>query len=224
MSYEFGTNWARFADKTGPVIGPLMGYEVLTAFFLEAGFLGIMLFGRERVGPRRALRRHPAGRHRHADQRVLDPGGEFLDADAAGLHADPGRTLPAGRLVADHLQSVLPVSPRAHGDRILSDGRVRGRCGRRVSSAARRAEPGGTADVLDGDVDGGGGRAAPAAGRRPARAEHAAIPAGEDRRARGRLGHPARHAADPVRHAEHAAGAHRLGGGDPASRRAGPDP
>jgi cytochrome bd ubiquinol oxidase subunit I len=50
MAYEFGTNWSRFADKTGPVIGPLMGYEVLTAFFLEAGFLGIMLFGRQRVG------------------------------------------------------------------------------------------------------------------------------------------------------------------------------
>jgi cytochrome bd ubiquinol oxidase subunit I len=50
MSYEFGTNWASFADKAGPIVGPLMGYEVLTAFFLEAGFLGIMLFGRERVG------------------------------------------------------------------------------------------------------------------------------------------------------------------------------
>ena len=52
MSYQFGTNWAVFSDKAGPVIGPLMGYEVLSAFFLEAGFLGIMLFGRERVGPR----------------------------------------------------------------------------------------------------------------------------------------------------------------------------
>jgi cytochrome bd ubiquinol oxidase subunit I len=52
MSYQFGTNWAAFADKAGPVIGPLMGYEVLTAFFLEAGFLGIMLFGLKRVGPR----------------------------------------------------------------------------------------------------------------------------------------------------------------------------
>ncbi|QPF84641.1 cytochrome ubiquinol oxidase subunit I [Bradyrhizobium genosp. L] len=52
MSYQFGTNWAAFADKTGPVIGPLMAYEVLTAFFLEAGFLGVMLFGLERVGPR----------------------------------------------------------------------------------------------------------------------------------------------------------------------------
>jgi cytochrome d ubiquinol oxidase subunit I len=51
MSYEFGTNWSVFADKAGPVIGPLMGYEVLTAFFLEAGFLGIMLFGLRKVGP-----------------------------------------------------------------------------------------------------------------------------------------------------------------------------
>lgn len=52
MSYQFGTNWSVFSDKAGPVIGPLMGYEVLSAFFLEAGFLGVMLFGRHRVGPR----------------------------------------------------------------------------------------------------------------------------------------------------------------------------
>ena len=50
MSYQFGTNWSAFSDKAGPVIGPLMGYEVLTAFFLEAGFLGVMLFGLRRVG------------------------------------------------------------------------------------------------------------------------------------------------------------------------------
>jgi cytochrome bd ubiquinol oxidase subunit I len=52
MSYQFGTNWSVFSDKTGPVLGPLMGYEVLSAFFLEAGFLGVMLFGMERVGKR----------------------------------------------------------------------------------------------------------------------------------------------------------------------------
>ncbi|WP_458758428.1 cytochrome ubiquinol oxidase subunit I [Afipia sp. TerB] len=52
MSYQFGTNWSVFSDKTGPVIGPLMAYEVLTAFFLEAGFLGVMLFGLNRVGHR----------------------------------------------------------------------------------------------------------------------------------------------------------------------------
>ncbi|MWB79590.1 cytochrome ubiquinol oxidase subunit I [Pseudooceanicola sp. 216_PA32_1] len=50
MSYQFGTNWSVFSDRAGPVIGPLMAYEVLTAFFLEAGFLGIMLFGRDKVG------------------------------------------------------------------------------------------------------------------------------------------------------------------------------
>jgi len=52
MSYQFGTNWSVFSDKAGPVIGPLMAYEVLTAFFLEAGFLGVMLFGMEKVGKR----------------------------------------------------------------------------------------------------------------------------------------------------------------------------
>ena len=50
MSYQFGTNWSVFSDKAGAVIGPLMGYEVLSAFFLEAGFLGVMLFGEKRVG------------------------------------------------------------------------------------------------------------------------------------------------------------------------------
>jgi cytochrome d ubiquinol oxidase subunit I len=52
MSYQFGTNWSVFSDKAGPVIGPLMAYEVLTAFFLEAGFLGVMLFGINKVGKR----------------------------------------------------------------------------------------------------------------------------------------------------------------------------
>jgi cytochrome d ubiquinol oxidase subunit I len=50
MSYEFGTNWSQFAEKAGPVLGPLLAYEVMTAFFLEAGFLGVMLFGMSRVG------------------------------------------------------------------------------------------------------------------------------------------------------------------------------
>ncbi len=50
MSYEFGTNWSVFSAKAGPVVGPLMAYEVLTAFFLEAGFLGVMLFGIRKVG------------------------------------------------------------------------------------------------------------------------------------------------------------------------------
>jgi cytochrome d ubiquinol oxidase subunit I len=52
MSFQFGTNWSAFSDKAANVLGPLLGYEVLTAFFLEASFLGIMLFGWNRVGPK----------------------------------------------------------------------------------------------------------------------------------------------------------------------------
>ena len=51
LSYEFGTNWSHFSVVVGNVIGPLIGYEVLTAFFLEASFLGVMLFGWQRVPP-----------------------------------------------------------------------------------------------------------------------------------------------------------------------------
>lgn len=50
MSYQFGTNWSQFSEKVGNVLGPLLGFEVMTAFFLEASFLAIMLFGWNRVG------------------------------------------------------------------------------------------------------------------------------------------------------------------------------
>ena len=51
MAYEFGTNWSGFATFAGNITGPLLTYEVLTAFFLEAGFLGVMIFGMKKVGP-----------------------------------------------------------------------------------------------------------------------------------------------------------------------------
>ena len=69
MSYQFGTNWSQYAAKAGPVIGPVMAYEVLTAFFLEAGFLGVMLFGMERVG-----------RKLHMFATCMVAGGTFLSA------------------------------------------------------------------------------------------------------------------------------------------------
>jgi cytochrome d ubiquinol oxidase subunit I len=52
MSFQFGTNWARLSEQAGNILGPLLAYEVLTAFFLEATFLGVMLFGWRRVSPR----------------------------------------------------------------------------------------------------------------------------------------------------------------------------
>lgn len=52
LEYQFGLNWSRLSVQAGDILGPLMFYEVLAAFFLEAGFLGIMLFGLKKVGPR----------------------------------------------------------------------------------------------------------------------------------------------------------------------------
>ncbi len=52
MSFQFGTNWPGFMERVGDIAGPLLGYEVLTAFFLEAGFLGVMLFGHGKVSER----------------------------------------------------------------------------------------------------------------------------------------------------------------------------
>jgi len=52
MAFQFGTNWGVLAERTGPIQGPLLGYEAFTAFMLEATFFGVMLLGRDRVGPR----------------------------------------------------------------------------------------------------------------------------------------------------------------------------
>ena len=88
MSYQFGTNWAVFADKTAPVLGPLLGYEVLTAFFLEAGFLGVMLFGLNRVG-----------KGLHYTATCLVAGGTLLSAFWI-LAANSWMHTPAGHIVA----------------------------------------------------------------------------------------------------------------------------
>lgn len=82
LSFEFGLAFSRFAEMAGPAIGPLIALEVLTAFFLEAGFLGIMLFGLHRVGPKAALLRDVYGCCRHASLSLVDTFGKQLDADA----------------------------------------------------------------------------------------------------------------------------------------------
>ena len=94
MSYQFGTNWSVFSDKAGPVLGPLMGYEVLSAFFLEAGFLGVMLFGRDRVGPKL-----------HCLATAMVAGGTFLSAFWI-LAANSWMQTPAGFATNDKGQFV----------------------------------------------------------------------------------------------------------------------
>jgi hypothetical protein len=81
MAYQFGTNWSRFSDFAGSVTGPLLTYEVLTAFFLEAGFLGVMLFGWNKVGRKLHFFCHGDGGRRYADLDLLDPRLQQLDAD-----------------------------------------------------------------------------------------------------------------------------------------------
>jgi hypothetical protein len=139
MAYEFGTNWSRFSSAAGSITGPLLAYEVLTAFFLEAGFLGVMLFGWNKVGPR--LLGH------------VDPGFEQLDADAARLR-NRQRPLHTGRLAGGRLQPVVSVPPRPHDrGRLSGDGAVRGRCGR-LACASGPYDPRDPHHALDGDVDG----------------------------------------------------------------------
>ncbi len=94
MSYQFGTNWSVFSDRTGPVLGPLLGYEVLTAFFLEAGFLGVMLFGMNRVG-----------RGLHFLATCLVAGGTLLSAFWI-LAANSWMQTPAGYAIAANGQFV----------------------------------------------------------------------------------------------------------------------
>ena len=74
MPFQFGTNWSRFSDATANVISPLLAYEGLTAFFLEATFLGVLLFGPQAGAPLGTSCRHLCGGARHPVVLVLDPG------------------------------------------------------------------------------------------------------------------------------------------------------
>lgn len=73
MAYQFGTNWSGFSEFAGSITGPLLTYEVLTAFFLEAGFLRVMLFWLEPGWPRASLLCHLHGRTGYHYFNLLDP-------------------------------------------------------------------------------------------------------------------------------------------------------
>ena len=137
MSYQFGTNWSVFADKHRAVLGPLMGYEVLTAFFLEAGFLGVMLFGLGRVGK---------GLHFAATCLVaigtLISAFWILSANS-WMHTPAGYSIAAdGRFMPEDwwaiiFNPVLPLPLRPHRHRRLPDHGDDRRRGRRLPPAAR---------------------------------------------------------------------------------------
>ena len=203
MSYQFGTNWSVFADKAGPVIGPLMGYEVLTAFFLEAGFLGVMLFGLNKVG-----------RGLHFIATAMVAFGTFLSAFWI-LSANSWMQTPAGHTVnaagqfmpADWWAIVFnPSFPYRLVHMViaayLTTALVVGAVGA-WHLLRERAQPACPRHVLDGDVDAGAGGADTDRCRRPAWAQHARASAGEDRRHGRALRDARRGAAHPVWLARH---------------------
>ena len=138
MEFEFGTNWATYSRYVGDVFGSALAAEGIFAFFLESGFLAVLLFGWDRVGPQDAFLRHLHGVPGRAFQRDLDRGGQFLDADAGGLSHRRRRPEGAGGdhgLLADGVQSVLDGPAVAHAVRRVAGGRVSGGERERVVSA-----------------------------------------------------------------------------------------
>ena len=137
LSYELGTNWSRFSRVAGNIIGPLAGYEVLSAFFLEASFLAILLFGGKRVP-----------RWLHVLSAVIVAVGTAISAfwilsanswmhTPAGHEMRDGVAYP-GRLVGDRVQPELPLSPRPHAQRLLPHRGLRRARGERALSAQGR--------------------------------------------------------------------------------------
>ncbi len=191
MSYQFGTNWSRFSEIAGNVVAPLIGYEVLTAFFLEATFLGILLFGFDRVP-----------RWLHVTAAILVAVGTSLSAFWI-LAANSWMQTPAGHVIrdgvvypADWLEVIFnPSFPYrllhmltacylttslvvlATGARYLLAGRFEDEAKTMVRMGLGMVAAAGAAAARD---------------RRPARAQHGQASAGEDRGDGGALGrHPA---------------------------------
>jgi cytochrome d ubiquinol oxidase subunit I len=101
MAYQFGTNWSEFSRFAGGITGPLLTYEVLTAFFLEAGFLGVMLFGLKRVGP---------GLHFLSTCAVAIGtliSATWIIASNSWMHTPQGYEIIAGRAVPVHWLAVI---------------------------------------------------------------------------------------------------------------------
>ena len=123
MSFQFGTNWPGYMNTVGNIAGPLLAYEILTAFFLEAAFLGIMLFGWNRVSNRV-----------HTAATVLVAVGTTISAfwilvlnswmqTPAGFEMRDG-DCPCDRLVGDRVQSVDALPPGPHAAGLGPDGLV----------------------------------------------------------------------------------------------------
>ena len=221
MSFQFGTNWPGFIERAGNITGPLLGYEVLTAFFIEATFLGIMLFGKDRVSngvhlwlaalvaigttlsafwilSLNSWMQTPQGHE------IVD--GKFYAVDWLAIIFNPSFPYRfAHMLVASLLTTAFLLAGTSASRMLRNVARPR----HRARAAHRRAAR-------------SGARAAADRARRPARSQHARASAGEDRGDRRYLGNAGRCAADVVRHSRRGRGPHAFRARD--SARGEPDP
>ena len=192
MPFQFGTNWSRYSDATANVLAPLLAYEGLTAFFLEAAFLGVLLFGRKLVPP-----------WAHFVAALMVAFGTLFSSfwilaanswmqTPAGYEIVDGRFFPKDWL-ADHLQPILSLPARCipssrfyitTGFVVLGVGAylIRDRTVRR----------GRAHDAVDDAVAADRARAAADLHRRPAWPQHARASAGQARGDRGASGRPDR--------------------------------
>jgi hypothetical protein len=152
MPFQFGTNWSRYASAGANILAPLFAYEGLTAFFLEAGFLGVLLFGRKLVPP-----------WAHFFAALMMAIGTLLSSfwilSANSWMQTPGRLrdhqwpVLLERLDRSDFQSVVSLSARAHGGRILHDNRIRSSRCRRIPVEAQSIRPRSAHHDVHGAVD-----------------------------------------------------------------------
>ena len=186
MPFQFGTNWSRFSDATANVLSPMLAYEDLMAFFLEATFLGVLLFGRKLV---------PSWAHLLAACMVAlgTLMSSFWILAANSWMQTPTRSRPArwpilsGGLVRHCLQSIFSVSLCPQRHRLLRNDRLRGVWRRCLPGPSWQQPCGRAAHGYDGARFPGGVRAVANLPWRPAGSQHSALPASEDRGDRGTL-------------------------------------
>ncbi len=115
MAYQFGTNWSGFSQFAGSITGPLLTYEVLTAFFLEAGFLGRYAVWSRQSRTRPAFLCYLHGGSRNININLLDPGFQQLDAHASGIQYREWCSRASG-LDKNCFQPIIPMAFGAYDD------------------------------------------------------------------------------------------------------------
>jgi cytochrome d ubiquinol oxidase subunit I len=187
MAYQFGTNWSRFSDFAGSVTGPLLTYEVLTAFFLEAGFLGVMLFGWNKVG-----------RGLHFFATVMVAIGTLIStfwilASNSWMQTPQGFEIVNGQVIPTDWLAVIFNPSFPYRLMHMATAAFVATAFFVGSSAAwhllrGKRQPGHSPHAIDGDVDGADGRSDSGSHRRRPRSQHPGAPTRENRCNRGSLG------------------------------------